>query len=132
MAMFGHQKEQEDPYLNMINESDSLKSRVYVLEMTDRTLETDIKKRDEQMSENREKVLKQAEEIHREIRNIWSDMRKMVIHVQKLIVEIKGKAKKEDLERITRLSDDWPLETYITKREFERVVRNAVSETQNG
>jgi seryl-tRNA synthetase len=100
----------------------SMNSRLMVLDRASITLAHQIEHYKVNTKENKDKHSKDLKSIKDDINQIKDDIRAVQIAILQIISGLKGSVKSEDLERFKKRIDTWAPETFVTRREVNRVI----------
>jgi hypothetical protein len=82
------------------------------------------------MKDRKTSISTENENIRKEIKHLREELKNIYSHTSKLSLRFKTLIKKNELEELNERLDEWKLEQFITRTEFEQLLANSLSQPQ--
>ena len=122
------QPSEEDQSLNIINVINSMNRRLRVLEERHSNLHRKTEVVEDNMLNNSQKNALEMKRISGELKEIRKEIAEVRDSMRLLITDLKGRAKKEDIDVVQQYINLWNPTNFVTQREVEKIVRRIVNE----
>ena len=130
MALFGsHKGNMQDQGALLERDLSELGERLIILENSAREIGMQVETRDETLESNKSHIHTELLSLRLHYKSVSRELHSLVSSMKYLIIDIRKKAKNEDLERIQRISDRWAPETFVTRREIKHIAQKILSES---